>query len=756
MKRSEDRTHARGWFGAIAGQVVAGERRFGRALALLGLVVSPAAARAQLPRADAALGDDARLARAVRIERAPIIDGVLDEAFWRDIAPITEFVQREPTDGGVPTERTEVRIAYDDAALYFGLVLHDSEPAAIRRSIFHREGRIDQDDRVVIALDTYHDGRNAYVFELNSFGTQGDALFADEQLTLADWNWEGVYRSEGRVTEDGWALEVAIPFTTIRFAKTDAPMMGIALYRSIRRKNEEVFWPHIGQRYRAGIAQVSQYGTLVGLEGIERGRYIQVEPFAIAGAQKFAGDAESEFVNDIGLDVKYSITSNLTLDLTLNTDFAQVEADNVQINLTRFNLFYPEKRPFFLERAGLFEFGDTQENEVFFSRRIGIVNEILGGGRLTGQVGRVSFGLLNLQTEAADQVVGGTAVETPGANNAVVRVRGDVLPRTSVGGIFTNLQNAALEERSYGADATVRFWGSSALSAWIADTRSALDRSGGTGAGAVALSLRPTSLWSVEGAYTSIGEAFSPALGFVRRTDMVRYGGGASLTPRFRSAWARQLILSGRTTYIDGQDGRKQSTEALLHSMLVFQTGDNVGVTATRETEVLDVPFEIRDGVIIPTGEYTFDALSASARTNESRTFSGNVNLSLGEFFSGTRTQYGGRLTWKTGPHLTLAGVVTRNEISLPVAGGDFDTNVVSLDVLGAVSRDLFANALVQYDDQSETVQANVRIDWIHTPGSDLFIVLDTGYNVAGDFDPRATRWTRRAGVVKLTYLKSF
>jgi hypothetical protein len=697
------------------------------------------------------------LATAVRIEQPPEIDGVLDESFWRGLTPITAFVQREPVDGGQPTERTEVRIAYDDAALYFGMIMYDSEPDLIRRSILHREGRIDQDDRIIIALDSYHDGRNAYIFELNSFGTQGDALFDDESLGGSDWNWEGLYRSEGHITADGWVLEVAIPFTTIRFAQTDDPTMGIAFYRSIRRKNEEVFWPYISQRYRAGISQVSQYATLSGMQGIRRGRYMQVEPFAIMGGQKIEPASNGSFVKDLGIDLKYSITSNLTLDLTLNTDFAQVEADNVQINLTRFNLFYPEKRPFFLERASLFAFGDAQETEVFFSRRIGISNEILGGGRLTGQAGRLHFGLLDLHTEDTEQIIDDAPVRVPGANNAVVRLRGDVLPRTSVGAIFTNLQNSELSERSIGADAAIRFWGSSALNAWIAGTHSNAERSGQTGAGSIALQLRPTSLWGIDAGYRNVGESFTPALGFVRRVDIVRYSAGASLTPRFpNSTWARQLVLAASTNYFEGQDGRKQSADLLFHNMLHTRRGDNVTVNINRDSEVLEEPFEIRSGTFIPVGEYGFWNVNGSVRTNESRTFSGNANLSIGNFYNGTRTQYGGRLTWKTGPHLTLAGSASWNDISLPVPNGDFSTTVLGLNVLGALSRKLFANALVQYDNVSETVQANVRIDWIHTPGSDLFIVLDTGYNTADDFDPRTTRWERRTGVVKLTYLKAF
>jgi hypothetical protein len=729
------------------------------ALAILVLLPAmPSSAAAQDTDASRTSAAEARpvdrLARAVRIDSPPDIDGQLDEPFWQTIQPITDFVQREPVDGGTPSERTEVRIAYDERALYFGMIMHDSEPGRIRRSILHREGRIDQDDRIVIALDTYHDGRNGYVFELNSFGTQGDALFANESLTLPDWNWEGVYHSQARVTEQGWVLEVAIPFTTIRFDRSDAPSMGIALYRSIRRKNEEVFWPHIPQRYRSGIAQVSQYATLTGLQDIRRGRYIQVTPFGVVGAQKF-GVAETNTINDFGVDLKYSVTSNLTLDLTYNTDFAQVEADNVQINLTRFNLFFPEKRPFFLERAQLFTLGDLRETEVFFSRRIGIVNEITGGGRVTGQVGPLSVGLLSLQTEDGTVGTGDDATLVPGANNTVLRVQGDVLPRTTVGMIATNLQNSRSWYRSLGADAAVRFWGSSSFNAWVADTRdSGPDASGA--AGSINLQVRPTRLWSVDAGYTSIGTDFAPALGFVQRGDMVRYKTGASIVPRFNSTWARQLVLAVNGSYIEGQDGRRQSVDGLFHSMLGFQTGDNISFNVNHDLEDLDFDFPIRQNVIIPAGVYDWRTATASLRFNESRTFSGNASVALGNFYSGTRRQYNGRLNWKTGRHLTLSGSVNRNDIDLPVANGEFSTTILGLNVLGAISRSLFANALVQYDDASETAQSNIRINWIPRAGSNMFVVFDTGYDASDDFDPRASRWVRRTGVVKLAWQQAF
>ncbi len=691
-------------------------------------------------------------ARATRVSQVPDIDGNLDEAFWATLPVISGFRQREPVDGAEASERTEVRIAFDENNLYFALRMFDSEPELIRRSILQREGRIDQDDNVRIALDTYHDRRNAYIFELNPFGTQGDALISDESMTLSDWNWEGVYRSEGRITEDGWQLEVAIPFTTIRFSDDEMPEMGIAISRAIRRKNEEVFWPHIGQLYRSGISQVSRYATLTGLEGLHRGRYAEVKPFAIAGAQK-NGDEDTDFLDDVGVDVKYALTSNLIADLTWNTDFAQVEADNTQINLTRFSLFFPEKREFFLERAGLFTFGNSRETEVFFSRRVGLASDIIGGGRVTGQVGKLSVGALSLWTDDAPGVNGAPGI--PKANNSVIRVRADVMPRVTAGGIFASRAGGGESDQVVGVDLDARFWGSSSFSAWIAsqDNSQQTDRSM---AGSLKVDLRDDRK-GIGAGFARVEDNFSPALGFVRRTNYDRYSGGISFFPRFeQSERVRRLtmVINGNIyNLIDS--GERQSSDMLSHNMLSFQSGDWVMLNLRRSFERLEGPASIA-GRILDAGDYSFVAADVAMSTNESREFAGALNARAGDFWNGTRNGFGGRLTWKTGPNLTLTGSVDRNNISLPVADGDFSTTVTGLNMLAAISRDLFANALVQWDDVSKTLSANIRINWIHTPGSDLFLVLDTGYFTGDQLDPRDTRWSNRTGVVKLTWLKAF
>jgi hypothetical protein len=316
------------------------------------------------------------------------------------------------------------------------------------------------------------------------------------------------------------------------------------------------------------------------------------------------------------------------------------------------------------------------------------------------------------------------------------------------------VQGSAGHNRVAGADAVVRFWGSSTFDGWIANTW----QSGGasTAAGAIDLNIRPERWYSLAAGFQSVPNGFAPGLGFVRRTDMRRFTGTVAWTPRFEeSRWARSLVTALNGEQIDGQDGERQSVSQLLHNMLTFQSGDWLSLNVRRRFERLEAPAPIQ-GRTLPVGDYVFTAVDVSFRTNESRTLSGRGNASVGNFWSGTRAEYGGGLTWKTGPYLTLTGSASRNDIELPVADGTFSTTILSLDVLGALSRNLFANALVQWDDVSKELLANVRVDWIHTPGSDLFVVLDTGYFTGDLTDPLDPRWLRRTGVVKLTYMKAF
>ncbi|HYE58667.1 MAG TPA: DUF5916 domain-containing protein, partial [Rhodothermales bacterium] len=551
---------------------------------------------------------------AIRAETAPRIDGSLDDAVWQQAIPVTDFRQRQPVDLGEPTERTELRVAFDERALYIGLKLFDREPHLIRASILDRGGRIDKDDNVRLALDTFFDRKNAYIFEMNPLGTQDDAILTDEGQP--NWNWNGVYRSEAQITGEGWTLEVMIPFTTIRFSAGEAPLMGIAVQRTINRKNEELLFPGIRRDYRGGFFQVSQYARLEGLQGIRRGRGVEIKPYALAGAQRIPAAADpNTFRQDFGADARWTITSNLALDLTVNTDFAQVEADEAQINLTRFNLFFPEKREFFLERAGLFAFGNEGELETFFSRRIGLTNPILGGARLTGQVGDVSLGLLNLQTRKADSGL-------PGANYAVARVQTALGPRASVGGIVTNVEHrdSSLYNRALGLDGTVRFWGSSSVSGWFTNVWEP-GTTEQNWAGAVRATLA-RDVYSFSTAYTNVGRNFDPGVGFVERRDFVRYEAQAGYRPLIGDGRGRirRLIFDLGGATLVGQDGRLQTTGLRLGSTVQFRARDRISASLGRAFERLDEPFRLRGGVVtVDPGRYQYGTFSLNGSTDESR-----------------------------------------------------------------------------------------------------------------------------------------
>ena len=728
-------------------------------IAITFALVTPTFAQSTSPPSDPAPHE----ITAVFVDEAPHIDGHLDDDAWQSIEPITDFIQVWPEDGSPATEPSEVRIAYDRDNLYFAFQFYDRDPQLIRAKNLERGGRNDRDDHAYIGLDTFQDGRNAYLFEMNALGTQDDATITDEGLSIDSFSWDAVFRSETVINDDGWSMEVSIPFRQLRFPKGEEIDFGLMLSRMINRKNERVMWPPIGLEYGSSfgvIAAVSQYGTLKGLKNIRRGKNIEIKPYVITGVQEIRPDlqfeeTDTEFTRDLGVDVKYGITSNLTLDMTVNTDFAQVEADNVQLNLSRFSLFFPEKREFFLERSGLFEHGNARSTQTFFSRRIGLTNQILAGARLTGQVGRFSVGLLNIETgEQVRDVFGSQS-----ANNAVARVRTNLFPRATAGAIFTNLQQDGGYNRALGVDAQYRFWTSSQFNAWFTnvwDSDDALNDA----AGHALLRLR-NDLYGAQVSFTSVGEHYNPALGFVRRRDMRQYAGQLIYSPLVE--WTtlpmiRQFYFQGDYGYIEGQDGEKQTTEVNIQARADFNRRDRILVEANRQFERLEAPFLIRPDAEIPAADYTYSQVGLRGETDSSRRLYGSGRVATGEFFHGNRTDLGGTIGFRQSQHLSLEGGINHSLIDLPIDNGAFDATTLSLSVLGAVNRKLFAKALIQYDNFSRDVQANIRIDWIHTPGSDLFLVFNTSYHFAGDhdllFDPRRdVLLNDRVGVAKLTYL---
>lgn len=680
---------------------------------------------------------------ATRTELTIKVDGLLDEPVWATIKPITEFVQRLPLDGGEPTEKSEMRVAFNNNFIYFGFTFFDSEPEKVRATILNRGGWIHRDDKLEIALDTYHDRRNAYLFEMNPLGTQDDALITDENRPgLDEWAWDGVYISEGNVTDFGWVLEVAIPWTTLRFPNKDELTMGLAIKRYINRKNESVIWPHIGLEYSSDIYQVSQYANLKGLKNIKRSKDIKIKPFAIGGTQNQITDEKTvnDNIGNGGGDIYYGLKSNLTLNLTYNTDFAQVEADNAQINLTRFNLFYPEKREFFLTRSKLFAFGNSRQTEVFFSRKIGLNQDVVGGARLFGQIGKTSVGALNIHTRADGDL--------PATHYNAIRLRKDVRDRTTVGAIITDVSSKGVRNSVYGIDGQMRFWGNSSVSAWYSqvDDTSLV---GPSAASMIKLDLRNDRYFLTTGQHR-VDEDFRPGLGFVQRQDMIGTGIIAGFTPRVGDG--DELIRQWRFTIYarDVQNHAGIHETSVLNGGIeaILETRDKIGLKVIQNKEKLTAGFTLGNGVEIQKGNYRDRKISFSARTNQSRGVWGNFALSKGDYFGGNKTSMSGSIGKQFSNHFTLYGSANQNIVSMP-SQEEFTANIYGITAEVALNRKWFGKALIQYDNFSEQLQLYCRINWIHTPGSDLFIVLNQRYDMAGS----KSSLVQGTQVVKLTYL---
>ncbi|MEM8558342.1 MAG: DUF5916 domain-containing protein, partial [Bacteroidota bacterium] len=501
------------------------------------------------------------------------------------------------------------------------------------------------------------------------------------------------------------------------------------------------------------------YGLLRGLRGIRRGRNLEIKPYGISGVQQSRPDlaeptSDADVTADVGLDVKWGVTSSLTLDATINTDFAQVEADAAQINLTRFSLFFPEQREFFLERAGLFAHGSGGTTQTFFSRRIGLTESILAGARLTGQLGPFSLGLLNIETgPELDDFLG-----TASANNTVARVRAD-LPvrlgdaRTTVGGIVTNLARDGNRNTAVGLDGQVRFGQNSEINAWATQV---WDTEGPESAAGLLFARLATERMGVSAAFSAVGRNYAPALGFVRRRDYRRLGS---------SVFLRQPLGGGplnlREFYSDfdvsgfwGLGGVLQSSEVEWEAAIETANEDGFGAGIRHVFERLDEDFALRDGEIVPVGDYGFVQGFIFGRTDERRPVYADAGVQVGGFFSGRRVDVEAEIGWRASPGLRLE--VEAEHAVLDLGNGPFTATVGSVSVATAFSRDLFGRTLVQYDNFSKQLRANVRFNWIHTPGSDLFVVFDTAYGLGEDdpLDPRQRLILRdRVAVVKLTYL---
>ena len=702
--------------------------------------------------------------RAHRIDDAEDIeiDGRLEESVWRSAMAISGFRQREPFEGEPATEDTEVRILYNDQYLYIGIWAHDSEPERILGRSLERDAQLGLsgrgpsggDDAIAIILDTFHDRRNAFYFATNPQGAIVDGYITDEDHD-ADLNWDAVWDVSARITSEGWTAEMEIPLRTIRFFGREGPQTwGFNVARVIARKNEQSLWT-AWSRDNEGLNRISRAGELVDLQSLPASPSFQLKPYVLGeSGQDYEArpDGGIAFDGQVGLDAKYTLVSGLVLDLTVNTDFAQVEADEEQIDLTRFSLFFPEKREFFLENAGIFQFGTgggfrAPDLLLFFSRRIGIEEDLIvpmiAGARISGRTGKQTIGFLNVLTGREG------AAGAPLTNFAVGRVKRDIGQRSYLGAIATGrVEEGGRRNVAAGIDWNIWLTQNMALEGFIAGVNENRPNFNDYSA---RLSLDYTADvvgWRAD--HIEIGPEMLPGIGFVRRTDIAETSGSLRVTPRPQVLGLRKIDIRNSFNYISTQRSRRTLDKRWeINFSPEWNTGDEARLELAWQSQRLLQSFELDDTVVVPVGVYEDWTLRGSVESTRARTFFGELGGGGGGFWGGHRWFVEGDLAFNS-PHVGLELGYEHNDVDIP--SGAFTTDLIRSRIRLALNTKLFGNALIQYNSQSGAFSANVRINFIYRPGSDLFIVFNETRGISGGrWDPEA-----RALIVKLTYLHWF
>lgn len=723
----------------------------------LGLLHSPAAAQTSTsPRPTI---------EALRIDTPIRVDGVLDEAAWGQAPVGSDFTAREPEDDRPAAQQTEFSVVYTENVLYFGIRAYDREPEAIVAKELQRDsdhGR--NDDSLAIVLDTFHDQRNSFSFEVNPLGARTDSLVTDEGKDQ-NVEWNGVWNATARSTAEGWQVEVAIPFSTLRFDPTQS-VWGLNVRRVVRRTNEESNWAPIGREIGPRAVSrmyaahwVSLAGDLTGISGVKPGRRLDVKPFVLASAADEPRNEASGTTSDIdgGIDLKWGLTKSLTLDLTYNTDFAQVEVDQQQVNLTRFSLFFPEKREFFLENAGIFEFGPPAPGgmqpplmKAFFSRRIGLDRgeevPIDVGARLTGRAGAWNLGLLTVGTEA---VAAGARPATAATQHSVFRLKRNLGERSSVGMIYTELDpRGGATNQLYGVDLDYKPTRQSAFYLFGAATEED-GQDGDAGALGTGYSYTSRSIRANFDLMESQAD-FDPGSGFLLRRDFRRYNPRIRWEPRINRGVVRSVTLEAELDYFERESlGQVESRKLLLAPIGVRTTGDDrFRLAFVDEVEQLFEPFEIRPGIVIPAGLYRFNSIFLRGFSNQGRRLAWRGNINVGEFLSGDRRSIVLSNFVRLSRHLLTEFQWNYNDVTLPQ--GDFTATIYTVRLDAAFSPDLRLNTLAQYNEAAQLAGVNVRFNWIYKPGANLFVVYNHNW-AAPTFSARET--ARRELIVKFNYL---
>ena len=707
--------------------------------------------------------------KAVRTSDRIAIDGRLDEKVWESAPLAGNFTQSEPSEGAPASEKTEVRVLYDNENLYLGVQARDSEAKHVVISDLKKDFNAGDSDSFEVILDTFHDLRNGYQFAVNPAGAKWDSQMINEGRE-SNASWDGVWSVKTRIVDEGWTAEIAIPFRTLKFRESDVQSWGINFHRNLRSnvRNEDSFWSPIPRIFN--IQRVSIAGTLEDLEGIRPGSNLRFKPYIIGSYAENAahvGDRKA----DAGFDAKYGVTSGLTWDFTYRTDFSQVEADEQQVNLTRFSLFFPEKRDFFLENSGIFQFGVANDrgggaggggggggggrqnaigNDMifFFSRNIGLSSTgdaipILGGTRLTGRTGRFEIGLLNMQQRRS------------GTNNAVnfsvLRLRRNVLQNSDIGFMMTNkeVSKSANFNRVVGGDANFRFGRYTAVNTYLAKAITPVKKDHQAAGRASVSYIDPR--WNFRTSYTNVEQNFTNEMGFVPRLGVRKVASylGVTFRPKRFSKTIRQIFPHSQIDYVLNKDGKLDTRYIDYHLPINFQNGAFIEVGSNPSLELLTSTFTINRtrNITIPSGRYSYNEWFVTGNTDRSRRVFANGRVGVGTFYTGNKNSYTMGATWRAHYRLNTSFNYTQNSIDLPQ--GKYRTNLLSTRVNVSFTTAMFVNALIQYNDDVRQWTSNVRFNIIHRPLSDLFVVYNERRGSVSH------NLIDRALIAKVTYMMS-
>ena len=746
------------------------------------------------PEAPATLSRDAAgraTVRAVRLDAPLDVDGSLDEPAYTTVQALEGFIQQLPDEGEPSTERTEAWVFFDTQNIYISARLWDAAPESewVANEMQRDSFQLINNETFSVALDTFYDRRNGFAFQVNPIGGIFDFQVTDEGNPNSDWNPIWDVRT-GRF-EGGWTAEMQIPFKSLRYRPGSAQIWGLQLGRRIYHKNESVYLTPVPNSAGAGLFRISAAATVTGIDVPAGNRTFEIKPYLI-GSSGTDFTANPQVLNDgdgdVGFDVKYGVTQNLTADFTVNTDFAQVEVDEQQVNLTRFSLFFPEKREFFLESRGIFDFGrgvtfgglgapggggrpgtggffgGGDVPTIFFSRRIGLESgntvPILGGGRLTGKAGGFSIGALNMQTETL-----GGAPDDPedsgiaATNFSVLRVKRDILRRSSVGAIFTGRLASTereWENMAYGVDGAFSFYDNVNFNGYYAKTRT----SGlvGDDQSYQAAFTYNGDRYALSVDHLLVGDNFKPEVGYLRRDDFRRTFVQAQFSPRPASLeLVRQFTWGGSLDYIETVAGLLEARIARANFETEFENSDRFSADVQRSYEVLFSPWDFAPGVIpaLPAGGYEYQDYFMSYAMGAQRRLAGSFSLQRGKFFGGDITAVGynrGRI--EITPRFSFEPSVSVNRIRLPQ--GNVTTKLATTRITYTFTPRMFFGGLLQYNSTRNALSTNLRLRWEYQPGSELFVV----YNDQRDTELRAERGypliENRAFIVKFTRLFRF